>query len=370
MIDFDLEIRNMQPINIRNIENPFSIDDRIRKSIILYNKSIAEIKSNDFDVAINDLKKALSYNQGFSDAIKLLGLCYVKKKNFRKAEKTFKKLGDYGIYSELAREYITALIIERNVAKTMDVIRSANSNSKKKHSFLTKLVSKRAITSFSILLIVIAGLALMYFTSPSLQAISEKVKGKDQTSDAKEVVDKFSVQKEIADEGMVISVEDYKNLEQELNNARSELDSYREKYDVLIMLSEVEKSLKDGNYEGAASGLLTIRDMSFDDEAKARFDRLWTDLRGNGIWTIYNQGSKLHKARKYQEALPKLLIASEFVPSAELMPWVLYQIGECYKETNDNTKALAFLQKVKDDYPESKYASYSERMISQVGNMN
>jgi hypothetical protein len=56
LIDFDLEIKNMQPINIRNMElKRYKIDDNIIKSIILYNKAISEIKTKDLDLAINDV---------------------------------------------------------------------------------------------------------------------------------------------------------------------------------------------------------------------------------------------------------------------------------------------------------------------------
>jgi hypothetical protein len=53
-----MEMKNIQPISIKDMElNRYRINEKIRKSIILYNKSIAEIKTNDLDLAITDLKK-------------------------------------------------------------------------------------------------------------------------------------------------------------------------------------------------------------------------------------------------------------------------------------------------------------------------
>lgn len=90
MINFDLELKNVQPINIKDMQLSRSqISNNIIKSIILYNKAIAEIKTNDINLAIKDLKKALSFNQGFAEAIKLLGLCYVNNDEYRKAKKSF-----------------------------------------------------------------------------------------------------------------------------------------------------------------------------------------------------------------------------------------------------------------------------------------
>lgn len=56
MIDFTLEMKNIKPIE--DIElNKDNVDMDIKKSIILYNKAIAEIKINDLNSAIKDLKK-------------------------------------------------------------------------------------------------------------------------------------------------------------------------------------------------------------------------------------------------------------------------------------------------------------------------
>ena len=60
-------------------------------AIILYNTAVGELNKGNFDLVIDDLKKALSYNEGFTEAIKLMGLCYVNMKEYKRAEKTFKK---------------------------------------------------------------------------------------------------------------------------------------------------------------------------------------------------------------------------------------------------------------------------------------
>lgn len=370
MIDFSVEIRNVQPINIERVELiQYKINDNIRKSISLYNKSIIEVKTNDLDLAIKDLKKALRYNRGFSEAIKLLGLCYVSKKEYGRAEKAFKKLAKYEFYDTLAKEYLKNLIIERTMAKTMDDITRVNNGftDKNNQHIPTKQLRKKIIIGCSILTVAVVGFTITQWAASNLQNDSKKA----------EVIDKAanSEQNEIlAEENTLLAeknaslYEDYKNIEQKLDNTKSELDYLKNKYDVLSKLNEAEKSFSDRNYQEAANALLNMKDMSFDDETKIKFDKLWKDIKAKSIWDIYNDGNRLYKAGKYQEALPKLKIAAEFEPSLDIMPWVIHQVGVCYKETNDNANALVFFQKVKDQYPKSKYASYSERMIKQIGN--
>ena len=61
MVDFDLEIKKIHSINMREIElNRYMIDDNIKKSIILYNTAVGELKKGNFDLVINDFKKALT----------------------------------------------------------------------------------------------------------------------------------------------------------------------------------------------------------------------------------------------------------------------------------------------------------------------
>jgi len=363
LIDFSLEIKNIQPISIESIElNQSGINDNIRKSIILYNKSIVELKTNDLDLAINDLKKALHYNRDFCEAIKLLGLCYINKKKYGRAEKAFKKLAEYEIYDGLVEEYLKNLIIERTAAKTMEEITRVNSNfiNRDKKYILNGQLIKKIIIGFSILVIAVVGFTITHWVASNLQNHTKEVDVINEAADSEQ-------NKALAEKNALLYA-DYKNIEQKLDNTKSELDYYKNKYDVLSKLNEVEKSFSDKNYEEAANMLLNMKYMSFDDETKTKFDKLWANIKTKEIWTIYNQGNRLYKEGKYQEALPKLKLASEFEPDLELMPWIIYQIGICHKETNDNANALEFFKEVKDKYPKSKYVSNSIRMINQIEN--
>ena len=143
MVDFDLEIKKAHSINMKEMElNQYVIDNNIKKSIILYNTAIGEVKKGNFDLVINDLKKALSYNEGFTEAIKLMGVCYVNMKEYKKAEKTFKKLNKDVIYSELVNEYMESLLINKAMAEGITLTEAAK-NKKKSYSLVKN--SKRSV---------------------------------------------------------------------------------------------------------------------------------------------------------------------------------------------------------------------------------
>lgn len=363
MIDFSSEIKNIQPINIESVELKQSrISGNIRKSIILYNKSIIELKTGEPDSAIKDLKKALRNNRDFSEAIKLLGLCYANKKKYARAEKAFKKLAKYEIYDGLLEEYLKNLIIEKTMAKTMDDITRVSSGfiGRNKHHILNGRLRKGIIIGVSVLIVAAVGFTITRWIPSNPQNPPEEAETIDKTAEPE--------QNKILAEENTLSYEDYKNIEEKLDNTKSELDYYKNKSEVLSKLNEAERAFSDRSYEKAADTLLSMRGMTFDDETKIKFDKLWASIKTKAIWDIYNQGNRLYKEGKYQDALPKLKLASEFEPDQELMPWLIYQTGVCYKETKDKANAIAFFREVKDKYPESKYALNSEKMIKQMGN--
>lgn len=375
MVDFNLEIKKAQPVNIKEMElNRYKIDINIKKSIILYNMAIGEIKEGNLDLAINDLKKALSYNKSFSEAIKLMGLCYVNMKEYKKAEKAFKKLSKYEIYSVLANEYIESLKIKKSAPRNIKNIDKGDEilNNKRSQHTETKALRGKIIIGTLIASIFIGGIIISNLYSINVQGVLEKFQINKKVADYEKESgvenDKNLSEDEISLEKSVIAYEDYEKVQKNLEDTKSELDSYKNKYSTLTMLNDAEEAFKNGDYEKGASTLISIKGMNFDDETKIKFDKLWQNLTPNVLWTIYNQGNKLYKQKKYAEALPKLKIASEIDPNLDLMPWITYQIGTCYKETNDNTNALIYFKKVKDSYPKSEYASNAQMMIQQIGN--
>lgn len=369
MIDFDLEMKNIQPIIIEDIESTqYRGDDNIKKSIILYNKAIAEIKIKDLDSAIKDLKKSLSYNEDFVEGIKLLGLCYAKNKKYRMAEKTFRQLAEYEEYSELAMGYIKNSIIERTMFKTMKSIeRHDNSSSDKKEEITLKEHTKRKVIIGSSIAIIIAVFTISYWVGVNLGSNSKKDQITNKVVDSsKNKIDKASEEdNSLGKEDAVLNGED-KNIDEESDNTKYEANNNKD--DALSILNEAEKSYEGEEQEKAGSPLIDTKNMKVDDETKAESDKLSSDLNKKNIWDIYNEGNRLYKQGKYEEALPKLKIAYEVKPDLELMPWITYQIGNSYKETGDNANALVFFQKVKENYPNSRYVSSAERAINQIEN--
>lgn len=132
------------------------------------------------------------------------------------------------------------------------------------------------------------------------------------------------------DKENTVSDKDDKDTKEELDDKKSELDNGK---------SEQDQSNKDINV---------------------------SKLTTKEIWDIYNEGNKLYKQGSYEKALPKLEMSYKIKPDSSLMPWLTYQLGDSYKELNDNANALVYFKKVIQNYPSSQFVSSAERMIKEM----
>ncbi|MTK11230.1 MAG: tetratricopeptide repeat protein [Clostridiaceae bacterium] len=370
-MNFNYEIEKISAINISNEEfDVYKIPNNVRKSIALYNKSVINFKISCVDLAIIDLKRSLSLNSDFSEAIKLLGLCYVYKKDFDKAEKLFKKLAKYDIYTVQANKYLKEMKTSRTLSKALDTIKSASSTSDNdmKRDSIAKLPAyrdkikktKKFIVSFLAATITIAIAGVAYCNRSNIQSMLNKSQ-KAELEKNKELVQ----QKSVSEKNKEMD-EKQKRLQKNIEAAKAELDNYKNKDNTISILNDAEKFYSEGNYESSLDNLIMLKTLKLDDAEKSRFDKLWNRIKSNDVWVIYNQGNKLYKQGNYQEALPKLLKVQQVAPELEVMPWTLYQIGNCYKQTNDTKNALVYFEKVKNDYLNTEYAGYSEGMINEI----
>lgn len=340
MIDFELEIKSIQPINIEEMKSsPYWDDDNFKKSIVLYNKAIISIQMDDLNSAVKDLKKALFCYEDFPEALKLLGLCNINLKKYKNAEKIFTKLAEYEEYRDLAIKYIQNSVFVRTMSKTMKSIEKHDNtsndvgNNKKGESFI-KNVSKRKVSiGISILSVLIAVFIISFLIGISFLGSPKN----ENNSTNKEVSSEMKEDKEF-DKAKNSVEEDSSIKEDDKNTEKSTSNSEESSYSTELKELETESN-----------------------KVKSKMSK-------QDIWNTYNEGNRLYKQGNYEKALPRLKEAYEVKPDDDIMPWLTYQLGNCYKELNDNDNALKLFKKVKDNYPNSRYVSSAERMIKQIEN--
>lgn len=362
MIDFTLEMKNIKPIE--DIElNKDNVDMDIKKSIILYNKAIAEIKINDLNSAIKDLKKALSYNEDFAEGMRLLGLCYVNNQKYKKAENIFKELAEYEEYSDLAKKYIRNLMVEGDITKTVKSTEDNSSND------IDGNRNKKIVIGVSVLSVLIAIFTISFIIGINIPSASKQELAANKTKNlADKKTNKSSDENNNEDMNNTVSSDITKNNTTETTEQLDNTSSQEDDNDSSSLSDTTKKSYEDENINNAQNMKNTNSNYkSKDNTGKVKSDdksKSYTDIKN--MWDIYNEGNRLYKQGKYKQALPKLKKAYEIRPSEDLMPWITYQIGNAYKETGDNVNALIFFHKVKEEYPNSGYVSSADRGIKQI----
>jgi len=156
LINFATELKNYKPIDINNLKDSCSyLPQNVRKSIEYYNEALEKIKIGSEDIAIIELKKAISINPDFYEAVNLLGLCYCLINDYKMAAETFQMVVKAENNCLKALEYIEVLSCYDEVACTLDsnVTRFLPSNGKKrrknskdKGSFMSKFFKKEVKT--------------------------------------------------------------------------------------------------------------------------------------------------------------------------------------------------------------------------------
>jgi tetratricopeptide (TPR) repeat protein len=92
-MDLKRELQNFSYIDLKSVtENGEDLPENIKNSIVLYNKALDNLYSRSEDIAIIELKKAVSLNPEFYEAMNLLGVCYTFIQDHKNAAEMFEKV--------------------------------------------------------------------------------------------------------------------------------------------------------------------------------------------------------------------------------------------------------------------------------------
>lgn len=362
MINLQQELENFSVIDPKTLtEGAAEIPDNIKNSIILYNKALENLKSNNEDIAIIELKKAVAMNPNFSEAMNLLGICYSYTKAYSKASEMFEKVASIENNGIKAQKYLKA-INDQDTGKIKNEIKSntvqdvkVNKLENIKKAIKTYLdIQKWNINSSNIKKAVYIALGLILilviYSASGLGKrnvkVSSSVQQQGSGNDAK--VNQLS--------------SDNKNLDAQLKAANAEVDYYKN----VCKLLGAENLFISGNYEAAGDMLALLKTVSFKDDYKAKYEELNGKVMPKAAWSAFEQGCSMFASADYKGAIDKLSKVQAYGNEWSYMDATLYKIGICYKEINDSRNAVSTFQKIIDTYPNSQYAVYAGYRIKEL----
>ncbi|NLC69305.1 MAG: tetratricopeptide repeat protein [Clostridiaceae bacterium] len=387
MIDIKSELNKFPSINLDSIARIDSnISDDVRTSILLYNSALQNLKSDSEDIAIIELKKAVSLNPEFYEAINLLGLCYYYMKEYEKSEEMFEKVVKAENNGVRAFNYLR--VIRGGEEKTGDI--AEKKKVKKKKSTVKRVESSRddrhqgdtrpdmtSIRGFSYtgrgksnkkndiikyLAGIVAGLVIAFIIGiPGIFGPWD---------DAGENTGDMEIETVVVEKNEYEEYKEYKEkytrLENEHENLKKELDTVkveRDYYKAVIKLFEIEALANARKYEEAADMLASFKGVQFTGAEKEKYDNLFNNIMPRVSDALYSEAYNLFQAGKYAESLEKYTKITEYYENYGRMDVVLYYMGKCYLELGDNENARTMFLKTIEKFPDSEYAGYSRSRL-------
>lgn len=364
MIDLKKELQDYNIINLKDIsQNESDIPDNIRNSVFLYNKAIESIRSGSEDIAIIELKKAVSMNPHFYEAMNLLGICYSYIKDNVRAAEVFDKVVKAEHNSVKALRYLSLLNssedtgANRTKARSKPTVNNNNEAAVKSRRTLEKQKKPLLQNWLKYLAFFAAGI-LVFF---AVNSMIPKPVEKDDNTKTPDIINTNNNNDEYKNKYEDLTYQ-YQLLQKDKDAAIEAADYYKS----VIKLYEIESLYNKKQYENAADVLLLMKTAVFNGDDKVKFDTLYGTVMPKAAWTIYDEGYKLYNTRKYADCLKKFEKVEVYDPEFSRLDAVLYYMGKSYQQLKDSRNAIALYQKLIDSFPNSNYALNAKSKIKNL----
>lgn len=375
MLDLRSELDNFNKIDIASLEEQgVPLEEDIRKSIVLYNKAIDSIRAKSEDIAIIELKKAISLNPHFYEALNLLGICYAAANDYERAKEMFQKVMQNEKNGLKSLEYMQNLFGEhpiknstqsskkhdkKNVVKETN--RKSNQSRYSKDNILANLDSKSRLVVVLCAAVILLALSFFAgFAAGAARNASSAKPGKHQNDNLKNgnKIDEPANNQN-----------DYDRLKKDYEETKKQLElSFSEiiKLKNINKLYQAKELANNKNYAEAADMLQGLGIADFDNTMEEEYNKLIGIVMPKAAEQKFNEGLKLFNQKSFQEALKSFLKSSEYSEDFKDADRNLYYIGKCYMELSDSRNALETFKKLLEKYPQSRYASYSTARIREL----
>ena len=383
LVDIKAELNNFKPINLESIvQEGDKISDNVRNSIFMYNKAIESLRNGSEDIAIIELRKAVSMNPNFNEALNLLGICYSYIGDKEKAAETFARVVSSEPNSVYALNFMQRSgmgeampssiktkqqkkplqdqpgeplkrIRNKKPEKPEKPDKSVNSlifdNNRKKRMLISAVKIGAGFAAGLLLSLVI------YSSLPKPEAVQLPPQ-EDNTEDlVNEAIAEFEKKYTELEKKYEVSQKDREN-------AIKQADYYK----AAVRIYEIESMVGRKEYEGAADMLLLMKTVEFKDEEKKKFDSLYDKVMPLAAKSAYDTGYKLYNQKKYPESLKSFEKIRMYDPKYSKMDAALYYMGRCNQIQDDSRSALALFQELVEGYPASWYTRNAKVRINEL----
>ncbi len=365
-------------------QNPGKLDS-LNTAIRKYNGAVDAVAQDGDDLAILQLKKAVSLNPNFIRAWQMLAILYMKHAEMDKARTCLKKTLAIDTANTTSTRYLREIRAMNRANRRLKVTTSEPDEEEMTPAAVTKTyasyleetdhIDYKAL--ISMLAGIFIGIMVVYFlVIPGVKTGMKEEFKKTQSEYAEQasryLTDIDSLEKEAQSLRNKIELQ-----EVELESSNSELEDLRDKagginvFNMTAYYLNLKKQLQPTREE------LFILQKRIDavskeelenSSAKSIYDTVIADYPDAKTVTmasseLYNMGRQMYDKNKYSDALECFIYSYEKSADNEEN---MYYLARTYQQVNDNENALKYYNEYLERFPEGKYVNSVTGLIEQL----
>lgn len=365
--------------------NPAKLD-AVNQTVKKYNQALAYAKQGSDDLAMLQLRKAISVNPGYIRALQLLALLYMKSGEYEKAKRCLVRAQKIDVANTTTLAYLAE--IDRVLSPDGQTVHTERKIEGVSYQPAVSNVKYREdkpnymafITFFAGIII---GIVVLYFlVVPTVRAdVKEKYAAaeRDFGAESASFTTKISVlENEKKDlEGKLqeaeAKVEDLQNQLDFAADAEFDSAGYEQAVLVLMEYSELEARVQQAEEEKTPLEVLDdliaygekLRACESSALLRKKTAEIYNEIYGEVSGKVqeygYDYGHDLYNDKKYKEAVEYLLATYKMGGTD---PDTLYFLGRSYQRGGDEENARVYFQMLVDQYPGSDRADMAHQCMS------
>lgn len=366
--------KNFQPKdNIANYfiskiqETPGELEE-INQAVKRYNQSLQYAYQKGEDLAIIQLKKAVSAHPTYLKAYQLLAFLYLYTEQFANARQVLKEARKLDSTNELTLRYMHEL----NQIRKERALQKEKKEEEEQTQTVTYNIGNESIiqpvsstfkdhtsmhTMINIGIGVLVGVLVMWFLIVPAMNASRQKKNNEQTI---AFSDQIETQKSQIN-ALKTELEEYRSTSEESENAKATAESTQESYEILLNISS-HYSNQDMSNDAMVEELLKINPESLGTDGRDRYDEITGNLFPSECEDLYGTAKENYEVKNYSSAienLEKVLQMDEAYDEggARLL------LAQSYEGKGEQDKANIQYQKILEDHKGTDAADEAQKAL-------
>jgi len=353
---------------MKELQNDRDGFERLNQEVKKYNQSLKYLQSDNDDLAILQLRKAVSANTKLVEVYQLLGLIMLKNQQRAAAKQCFQKAFRIDKGNIRTQKYIAAMrshdskaadTKQSEPAETGDSISYTQGNDTiiqpTPHTFRDSSALPAII---NILIGIAVGAAIIWFlvVPARIQSIKEQANSStlsysDDLSSKDAQIDNLNKQLETAQN-------DVQTAQSASNTSAAVIANYEQ---LLTMNSEYTS----GSYDSVtiAKTLASIDRSALSTEGQALYDKLKDNVSSKAVASLYTSGKKSYTNKNYADAV-STLESAEAIDDTYGSGELLYYLAMSYEGAGNTDKAKTTYQQIISTYAGTDIATEAQTKLT------